>query len=214
MRTYWLERQLYKLKPYKAPSAATAKGWRVWREETRKAHPVAWFIFETCIDGAFDFWRYRVVKPLSDFRWWLAYRLCPVHRYHVVDTGLRPGYHDEREILLHASFAVLTRFVERQRTDGHVNWDSDPDHARVWAEMQAMDHWWRVERPARESKLPELPELDLPFLEQFEAENQEREDVKAWNKIAAQHNAMEKAFDEEDEAMLIRLAKIRLALWD
>jgi hypothetical protein len=211
---YWIEKQIKKLRPYKSLRSGTAKEWRLWEERTREDHPVAWFVFHTAIEGAFDQWRARVAAPIRDAAWWVRYRFCRKHRYHVIDTKLRPGYHDADTQLLHASFAILADFVYRQKNGGHVDWDADPEHAKGWAEMQALDTWWREERPLRDSRLPEYPHVDLPDLELFEEENQGRADVQEFYRVCEIRRTMEAQFKQEDEDMLIRLAKIRTRLWD
>jgi hypothetical protein len=160
---YWIERQIKRLRPYATLRSGTAKEWRVWKETTRAEHPMAWFTFQTVIDGTFDVLRYRVQRPLHGARWWLVHRLCPKHRYHVVDTGLPPGYHDPDRQMLHACFAILARFVHRQKTSGQVDWEATLEHSPVWAEMQALDKWWREERPVRDARLPTMPDIDLPL---------------------------------------------------
>ncbi|GAB2875767.1 hypothetical protein GCM10027093_09000 [Paraburkholderia jirisanensis] len=211
---YWIERQIKKLRPYKFLAGGTAKEWRLWEEKARTEHPVGWFIFETVVDGAFDVWRYRVAKPINDLVWWFRYRCCRQHQNHLIDTKLPPGYHDADRQLLHASFAILTDFVHRQKNGGHVAWDADPEHAKVWAEMQSLDIWWRDERPLRDSGLPEHPHVDLPDLELFEEENQDRADVQEFYRVCKVRRTMDAQFQQEDEDMLIRLAKIRTRLWD
>jgi hypothetical protein len=210
----WIERQIKRLRPYATLRSGSAQEWRVWKETTRTEHPVAWFTFETVIDGAFDVLRYRVQRPLQDARWWLVHRLCPKHRYHIVDTGLRPGYHDPDTQMLHACFAILSRYVHRQKTCGIVDWEATPEHSAMSAGMQALDKWWREDRPTRKSRLPELPVVDLPPFEQFEPEHQDRADVQEWSRVCKIHSEMEEHFEQEDEDMFIRLMKIRTRLWD
>lgn len=40
------------------------------------------------------------------------YRMFPRHRYHIVKTGLEPGYYDTDYRMLHANFQLLVDFIE------------------------------------------------------------------------------------------------------
>jgi hypothetical protein len=48
----------------------------------------------------------------ANVRSWLRYRLLKRHRYHLVDTGLTPGYYDQDNRMLHACFALLVDYVD------------------------------------------------------------------------------------------------------
>ena len=53
--------------------------------------------------------------------WWLKYRLIPRHRYHVVKTNLKPGYHDPRTRILHAVFCDFESWaLSDYHTDGYI----------------------------------------------------------------------------------------------
>lgn len=47
---------------------------------------------------------------LGKLKWHVAYRTY--ERYHIVNTGLAPGYRDKDVIMLHAAFEILREFVE------------------------------------------------------------------------------------------------------
>lgn len=56
----------------------------------------------------------KMENKLSKLKYWLMYRLIPKHKYHLVRTGLAPGYYDIDQIMLHANMALLCRYVENQ----------------------------------------------------------------------------------------------------
>lgn len=49
---------------------------------------------------------------INKARWWIRYRTWD--KYHVIKTGLPPGYRDKDTILLYASFNLLVDFVEQE----------------------------------------------------------------------------------------------------
>jgi hypothetical protein len=150
-----------------------------------------------------------ISRRLSDLKWFVLHRFHPRYRYHVIRTGLPPGYSDERETLLHVSFNILKQFYERQiGPNGFVNWESDEKHSHAFSEMKVLYEWWTQTRPARESTLPPLPYTGqkVPFSVLFRDEE--------WLRIAGIHNQADEDWDKEDDAMLHRLIDIRLWMGD
>lgn len=204
------------------PSSGTVRQWRLWEQAARRQHPVQWFFRETLWQNLVSR-NFRSLKHRgSTVKWALLHRLHPAHRHHVVRTGLRPGYHDVREQHLHALFESFARFFERQTgPKGHVDWQADAAHARVFEEMQALYTWWTVERPKRLSAQNALlayefrdPALNENFLAVFDEDYQTHPEVLAWQERSDQSSAAERLGEEEDQRMLHRLVDIRLSLWD
>lgn len=193
------------------PAAGSAKEWRIWEATMRKQRPIAWFLQET-LGGAFRTARSR----LRDWKWSLLHRIHPKYRYHVVDSGLPPGYHDPCSLVLHVPFNLLKSFYERQLT-GHVDWQADEPHRQAFAEMKALYEWWTVTRPNRENTLEPLPEVSAgggDFFVVFDDDYRDHPEVLEWQRVAKIHNDAEQHWDQEDQDMLIRLVKIRQYLWD
>lgn len=44
--------------------------------------------------------------------WWFVHRLVPRHKYHVIYTGLTPGYHDGFDRIVWGSFTILEQHVK------------------------------------------------------------------------------------------------------
>lgn len=92
--------------------------------------------------------------------------------YHLVDTGLEPGYYDPDYRMLCACFALLCHYVEVEmggvekmdqftselRTQGEPLTDETlvADQADNQSEAAKLYHWWKVDRPAREARVEEL----------------------------------------------------------
>lgn len=214
--------------------------WRDWRE----AHQG-----QTLLAVRLGYWHElkRWPVPGRVFQWhgWLPdlwyYAKCRAwRRYHVtVARTAAPTYHDPREHLLHVMFAVLEGLIFKERIFEHTAAEGDPADGKSWAwglsEMQALWHWWTVDRPAREAEYdrrlsawstlhdrdrtgyasahPDWQRTDNPHLVRYSlpAEFVEPEDTQAaW---AALREIDDEVRDAEDDAMLIRLVKIRHYLW-
>ena len=161
----------------------------------------------------------RKISPYN----WLRYRIWD--RYHVVKMRyLKPGYHDATEILIHAMFQVLCDFIEQERPDEIVNWDSDEPHRNARKEMQVLYDWWKARQTRNELDPIHQPNVKFPSMKFSPIEG--RDDVSKmdfvhespeaqaiWEKACDDSGIWEEKCDKEDEEMMIRLSKIRGFLW-
>lgn len=77
------------------------------REEFASRHPI--------LNRLRNAWlRFRNPGPI----WWLKYRLVPSHQYHIIRTGLPPGYHDTGTRLL---YGILKELEEWANIDHHLD---------------------------------------------------------------------------------------------
>jgi hypothetical protein len=124
----------------------------------------------------------RCYTALKETVWWIRYRTT--NRYHVVDTGLSPGYHDPGEVLLYASFAVL----ERHMSDEHINLDwAGSGLQEVENEVNNLWAWWLTRR---------LLYVDMPALRLVSGDGD-----------PVQVTALT-PYQEEDKIMLARLVAL------
>lgn len=160
-------------------------------------------------------------------------------RYNTIKIKtLPPTWSDRDEVILHGMFQVLEDVVEKEdwfnrrtyRTDDYLPdstnyWDGSEE----WQEVATLYDWWVNRRPARvaarDRQLTEWHDAfmkaggfrSVPIpgsetgLSRLEAPTGELADVADVLKQA--HSMGEFADAEEDEAMLIRLVKIRQILW-
>jgi hypothetical protein len=93
----------------------------------------------------------------------LRYRFHPSYKFHVIDTGMKPGPHLNSRRIMHGLFLILTTHVEEQeggpetlRTSlDYLRNDSKSNAPREWItaqadaqqEMLTLYLWWTVERP-------------------------------------------------------------------
>jgi len=120
---------------------------------------------------------YRSLIPYDWRPMQVWYRLCCYiwHRY----TTVKPrtlNYHtwcDRAQLMPHAMFEILTRFIEEECSPGIVDWTSshhivkvDGEDVNVREEMQALYDWWHqyylVEYPAADKRLYEIMESHKP----------------------------------------------------
>ncbi len=85
-----------------------------------------------------------MTRRLKDLWWWFRHRLDPRHRYHVVPTGMRPGYYDPDIRLISAFFNETATFVERTRD--LIAWESDGGHSEAWAAFTEAAEWWAAHK--------------------------------------------------------------------
>jgi hypothetical protein len=82
--------------------------------------------------------------------WWIKHRT--IDRYHVVGTGLPPGYYDKDTQMLHACFSLLVDFVEVEcggvaSLKRQAKWGGR--HGEMATECLALYWWWTEIRPRR-----------------------------------------------------------------
>jgi hypothetical protein len=191
-------------------------------------------IFGHPVYGEEDGWRSVLARvligPFSslDRAWWnLKYRLHPGHRYHVVRTGLKPGYYDIDTIMLHANMELLRRFVEdesggEQKLQERAEWLRAEGHGDgVEAGALMIYRWWTAQRPSDLARRDELMHIlfggrnrvswkpldgglhEMIFRE-FEGDEK---------RMHCEFRALEKKIGDDEDDMLKSLMEIRTGLW-
>lgn len=89
---------------FNPPGALDIGGWDEFESKFRKKAPVRYFI-KHFVEQIED-----IISILSHFAWAIQYRT--IHKYHLVDTKLDPGYHEIDKRMLHANFELLVDYVE------------------------------------------------------------------------------------------------------
>ena len=203
------------------------------RERQRLEHPVLFFVLET----APDFLKFDLARKISKAKWALLYRFHPRYRYHVIDTGLRPGFHDVDELMLHGMMSLLVRYVEEQeggdlaleeRIASLLNPDNrDPnvpdeyqtdDYADLDRETLAIYQWWKFDRPKAQRELRESYDVF------FRSGRGIRIGGRLFGEAAARRtdlppdfvepSVLEEALEAKEQEMLLRLVSIRRGLWN
>lgn len=93
---------------YHPPWALSAQAWALFEKEFKEKAPVRHWIKHTSRR-----WRNAVRFKVSHAAWWIRHRTTD--RFHVIKTGLPPGFVSVDEQMLHASFTVFKDFVELEK---------------------------------------------------------------------------------------------------
>lgn len=179
------------------PFAASMKDWETIDARQRAAHPVWYFVHKRIPRK----WR-RFCHLCREAYWAIRHRVDPRHRYHIVRTGLSPGYYDIDTRMFESAFWLFSQYCKYNSE--WIDYDSSKDterpmgdeHHDYWEnvrqEVRALREWWTVTRPARNTDwfIPGMPE----------------EESRAGF-------AQEDDWESEDQDMYLRLAKIRRGLW-
>lgn len=202
--------------------------WEDWHEDVKALHPIKYFFAITLI----DWWVVHISMNIEHFIYWI--RSYTTHRYHKLDlrqphTGTdddyRYGWIDECHQILLANFTILVNHVNsrnsckfnfgttqeslselREIIDKSNEFEVDVLKAQLrdLEEIDALYQYWTVERKADLKKKYEL----LRDWSEHRLEDQEKDNT-LWDAM----NAFDNAFEEKEEEMLIRLIKIRKAMW-
>lgn len=116
------------------PTALQWHEWKEWHVRTRTENPLGYWLYETVPDFFRDVTR-SVTRPLNDLRFGIRVRL--LDRYHMIDTKLKPGYHECDTRMLHGMFSILVDFVEVEKAWVHVVFDKE-------AQKRYNHPWWSL----------------------------------------------------------------------
>lgn len=163
---------------------------------------------------------------------WIGYRTWK--KFHVLKLRyLKPGYYDADTRLIHAMFEILCQFMENEKPEEIVNWDSDPEHKHAWKEMNELYKWWK-KRQDREKYNPLFqPGVKSPGMKFTPTEKKwlnpqtkkeestsrmdfvykSKKDKARWEKACKDTGIWEKKCFDEDTEMMTRLIKVRPYMW-
>jgi len=178
------------------PKAATSEEWDAWRKQMKKERPLRYWLVYTFFN------KLRYGRKISDFKWAILHRFHPKHRYNIVRLNLEPGYYDPDDRILHAIFDETSRYVDWNKKEKLFDWNYDKSHREVWAELIAIDRWWKIERPAAWKK------HDKETLKIYKMKKGPEKD-----KAHKEHWKQEETLHKKDEEMICRIAKIRRSMW-
>lgn len=113
---------------YNPPGALSSKGWRLFDKEFKERAPIRHWIKK-------DF-RKTFILPIKwkyeSINHWIRYRTYD--RYHIVDTGLKPGYHEIDTLMLHSNFNMLKDFIEVEQAKRSYYWSDEYEKDASWCE--------------------------------------------------------------------------------
>jgi len=91
------------------PEYLSLEEWDNWENKLKTSRPWAYFVTEEIWDKINDI-TYPIRNGYMDCKNYIRHRLFD--RYHMVDTGLKPGYYDTSDRILHSCFSLLKDYVE------------------------------------------------------------------------------------------------------
>ena len=205
--------------------ARSMEDWDSFKEYHRKRNPIRYFLHHE-FESMFVWPITHRVRKVYD---WIKYRTT--RRYHIVDTGLEPGYYDVSTRMFHANFNLLKDFVEIEKAhmyhvftehpvakgkDGGIAYllwemglskeEGGHKQAENAREIFELYDWWTNERPYRTDPWTLVNEDARGF-------GRITDNRDKYEEVYGEMNKLEEKHAKEDEEMLIRLIKIREALW-
>lgn len=159
----------------------------------------------------------KIKHYVRESLWAIHHRLSPRHRYHMVNTGLKPGYYDVDTRMLHACMALLCKHVECEY-DGIEAYESftrelreNPDtympeltteQADTQTEVAAIYRWWKEQRAAEHARSEQ-------WCQKLWGDEPRDESMGT----AEEYFAFEDKLGEDDQTMLHRLIDVRRSMW-
>src|SRR5574343_285194 len=102
-----------KLRGAKKPLLAGSDEWEEWHAETKKAHPIRYYLAETGLDAIQDFVNF-IPNKIKDLGWYITCRFyTKTHTLTASKEHIKPGeYADLPERIMFCLFDELVNFVE------------------------------------------------------------------------------------------------------
>jgi hypothetical protein len=157
---------------YSPPGSLTTKGWRLFEKEFKQVAPIRFWIKKQSRKS------YFIKGRLSDIKYWIIYRTT--ERYHIIDSGLSPGYHSIDSLMLHSSFNMLKDFVEVE-TAMHMLYTGEETVKMSWFEkyMPFYYKFFPFRRPDLAMRhLDWAATLDDPALPPYERSDKQAQDAR------------------------------------
>jgi len=187
----------------KKPFALQWHEWHEWHEQSRAAHPFRYWVAETLLNKAQNFFyaptdAYETVAAYAYNRWVAKTNACVAEPEHI-----KPGqYVDSGDKFLPCMFGEFSKFVKRNRhildpaNDVEGNETFNKEVRELW-------EWWSSTRPNRKDPHEVLNGNSI-------SDGKFEIDVKDFE----EHDRILQENRAQDEEMLIRLIKLRNSLWD
>ena len=164
-------------------------------------------------------WLERLPKGIGNIFYWI--RAHTYNKYHLINISGQDGYTwgwiDRDRAMMLACFKLLCDYVEKE--SHQIDWTWGPDYQECKATMDYLYNWWKVERPKKQKEIDDFCNNNpsRPFRERsiknedgtwtlLPESDKEKE-------IQEKFNQMDTALEQEEDENLIKLMKIRRALW-
>jgi hypothetical protein len=195
------------------PGQAT---WEDWEEKVKAMYPVRFFLIEELVPLIRIKWRKYVWEPW----YWFKCHFLPSYRFHMLDLrqpkedgkyAYRYGWMDSDHKMVYAIFNILNAFVKDEMPNWYCPSEEEVEEdasllnqRHKYLEVKAIHYWWNVDRKRREEQ-----HADLLTKWSDAIKNQDPAEHQYWTEL----KAVEQANKDKEEEMIIRLIKVRGALW-
>lgn len=164
---------------------------------------------------------------LGELKYYILHRT--VDKYHVVKTGLEPGYRDKDEIILHVNFNILKEYVECELA--WMDYICTEDKKKIAA--YRFDYWmtriffrefrapelglehldWEISLPGKDNKHQRMSAKKIKKLYLWWVHDRpQRKDIYDYQDLK-ESLALEDKYNKEDHDMLVKLMEVRRCLW-
>jgi hypothetical protein len=150
-----------------------------------------------------DWLYYTFIRPLYNLKYYIRMRF--IYRHHLIDTKLTKGnWYDTDTRMLHGMMNLLVEFIEKENPFEIVSYDTDDYSKNIKGEMLAIYAWWK-NYPNRQK------EIDAVISDWFK--DRKTPDARLYRAKLEKTQTVEQLLEDEEQAMLMRLIKIRKGLW-
>lgn len=126
MFLHWLEKKCFPNRP----KVASAEQWVEIHKIEKSKH------IRNLLVNTVPQWFSVKKRQINDIKYWVLYRTKSAHKYHLIDTGLKPNYYEIDTRMLHGMFNLLKNFCEYE--SAHHDWMWSDYSKKIDAEKQGL----------------------------------------------------------------------------
>jgi hypothetical protein len=182
---------------YDVPSSLTWEDWEKWRNDTRAAYPLQYWLRETV-----PHWFPIHIKWLYRELYWKVYRFFkPCHKD--IRKVIPRQWSDIANLIVDVNFAMILSF-KKEADESRVDWDGTDNHRKFKNWLDAAAHWVKEGRPNCVAQMEaSYPPHPLP----------EHMKEYTYDQLYGNVNHMQKLIDETDTNIIKQMIDYREYFW-
>ena len=93
------------------------------------------------------------MSKFKDIYWWFQHRFNPKHKYHLINTRLKPGYYD-KDILIECGIsALIIDYVEKEEAFKSLDWTWNDEVIKDKVIIEKAYNWFKYKLPKLELRI-------------------------------------------------------------
>ena len=195
------------------PNSATSDEWYEWETETKKKHPILYFILKKMC-RKIRRWRFvNITEQINEYKGKYYYKphcvKIDIERFPINWSNKRSRQYftySSSDKFLYTNFQMLVDVFETKTKDQIEYLQTADEVAEAWGKLEVLYIWWTKDRPARDKSIPKLTDYGLSdnFWGKDEngIDNDRKPEYKDYEKAMKKMGDREERYKKIDDEML------------